>query len=391
MELPRRQTVYRMIIMTGRLAVYIILFSIYIGVSFASAVAVTERRGTQHFTFGEIAFPKAEDSVRLNQSPKAGGVDLDVSGWLEPERDVHIWVNNVLLKKEKYDEYNGDTLSVRTQRRFASQKIESEEEEGHPAVDPYTLKAVAQPFVLKSDWSRLRGNEYDQPGVIDELVHTAISMTKPEDSDWISWTPQSRKKDEISNKDDVLVYVGKCKKTNSDDYYGANLPVIKTEALLRIAPKDMADLLLDSSRVKVYNKMSIGRSDVRNIECDKGVAKIVKNVTKPPMTKKNIESVTFMHSRQLDEKGTYIVVSRAVINPELTNCKEEKKEECGRSEILIGVNLLEPINDNELGSKMTSITHVYSPALPVLVAKRVGVNSAINFVNDIRSVCKDKN
>jgi len=63
------------------------------------------------------------------------------------------------------------------------------------------------------------------------------------------------------------------------------------------------------------------------------------------------------------------------------------EEEYSKSEILLGVNLLEPCGQNSL--KMISITHVYFPVLPTLVAKRVGIKSAINFVNDIRGVCKD--
>jgi len=369
----------------GHFAASVLIFHLSFGLSSASTVA--KNKGTQHYTFGNLLCrQQAEDSTYSNLPPKVGVIDLDASGWFVNQREIDIRVNNIPLKIEKY----GDS---QIRPRPSQKKLESEEEEkaAKSSPDPSTLKSVTQPFVLKSDWSRLQGNEYDQPGVIDNLVQTAVSMTKPEDSDWISWAPQSHKQDEKSPANAVRVYVGKCRKSNSDEYYGANLPVIKTEASLRIAPKDMADLLLDSSRVKVYNKMSIGRSDIRNIKCDKGVAKIVKNVTKPPMTKKNIESVTLMHSRQLDETGTYIVVSRAAIIPERTTCNEGDDEDCGKSEILLGVNLLEPIDeDNALGSRMTSITHVYSPALPVLVAKRVGVNSAINFVNDIRSVCKDK-
>lgn len=369
--------------MTRSLAFSLIISSTSVDVSLASGVAaVGAKRGTRYLS-------QSKDSIPSSQSPIAGSLDLDVSGWFTEKRDVAIWVNNIPIEREKYDEYNSDTLPFRTRPRPSFQKKESEEEE-HLPVDPSTLKSITQPFVLKSDWSKLQGNEYDQPHVIDDLVDTALSMTKPEDSDWISWTQQSHKEGKVSSENDVRVYVGKCKKTNSDEYYGANLPVIKTEARLGIAPKDMADLLLDSSRVKIYNKMSIGRSDIRCIECDKGVAKIVKNLTKPPMTKKKVESVTFMHSRKLDETGTYIVVSRAVIKPGIKSCNEENTEECVKSEILLGVNLLEPIDNDKLGSKMTSVTHVCSPALPVLVAKRVGVNSAINFVNDIRSICKEK-
>ena len=152
----------------------------------------------------------------------------------------------------------------------------------------------------------------------------------------------------------------------------------------------MANLLLDSSRVEIYNKMSLGRTDVRNVECSREgwIAKIVKNIVQPPLTSKKMESVTFMHSRPLDnnnygyrkfKEGTHLVLSRAITLPphRISNNEEEYR----KSEILLGVNLLEPCGKNS--SKMISVTHVYFPILPTLVAKCVSIKLAINFVNDI--------
>ena len=152
-------------------------------------------------------------------------------------------------------------------------------------------------------------------------------------------------------------------------------------------PKDMADLLLDSSKVHVYNKLSVGREDIREVKCEKGFAKVVKNLTQPPITSKIIESVTLMHCRQLNDDGAYLVVSRAVASPTTADGDEEQSsQQHGKTEILLGVNLLEPCEQTG-GAKMTSITHVYSSAIPSIVAARIGVNSAINFVKDIRSIC----
>jgi len=377
--------------MVNRLPAYAIIF----GISVVNTECRFESQAI-HSTIRRISFRHRDSLSSSNLSTRSA--ILDASEWLAQEQATEIRINNDALQPEGgYGASSWKTImaSVRTRRRPSFQKTQNEEEEDekiiapNEAMDPAILKSVTQPFVPKSVWSQLQGNEYDQPGVIDDLVETALSLTKSEDSEWIKWKSQNGNNDE-TNEEDVRVYVGRCQKSDISEYYGANLPVIKTEARLQITPKDMADLLLDSSRVRIYNKMSMGRKDIRIIDCDKGVAKIVKNVTKPPLTSKKIESVTFMHSRLLDEKGTYIVVSRAVTLPSTATTGEEKDrdvEEFGKSEILLGVNLLEPCDDNS--SKMTSITHVYAPALPTLVAKRVGVNSATNFVHDIRSICKD--
>ena len=191
---------------------------------------------------------------------------------------------------------------------------------------------------------------------------------------------------------EILVFVGKCRK-KQDEYYGANLPMVKTQSIIPMSPKDLADLLLDSSRVKVYNKMSVGRVDIRSIPSPLGFTKIVSNLTQPPIGKKKIMSTTLMHSRQLNDNGTYLVVSRAVPLPD--SGKDSDKEgdgdnDHGKSEILLGVNLLEPASPDDPNScRATCVTHVYAPQLPSVLAKGVGVKSAINFIQDIRSICSN--
>ena len=37
--------------------------------------------------------------------------------------------------------------------------------------------------------------------------------------------------------------------------------MVKTTTVVRRSPEFLADLLMDSSKVRVYNKMSVGRTD----------------------------------------------------------------------------------------------------------------------------------
>lgn len=364
----------------------------------AVAVASGEARSRSFISLGRGARLADSSSPMMNQGLNV----LDTSQWLS--QDSRIRINGFDMPAD-YDttritgSSSSATLvaSVRTKRRRALRQILEEEEEEEAAtstttndehvVDPLVIKSIAKPFVPKSVWGRLRGTEFDQPGVIDNLVETGLAMTRPNDNEWISWKAHNKNDDAAANDQDVRVHVGRCSKDDVDEYYGANLPMIKTEAVIRnITPKELAELLLDSSRVQVYNKMSIGRTDIRTVECETGVAKIVRNLTQPPITSKKVQSTTLMHSRQLNEAGAYLVVSRAVTLP---NSGEKEEEEHGKSEILLGVNLLEPCDDDASSLKMTAVTHVYSPALPVVLAKRIGVKSAISFVKDIRSVCED--
>ena len=138
--------------------------------------------------------------------------------------------------------------------------------------------------------------------------------------------------DGVTNDDDD----DDCDGTMDDDVDGSELPIIKTVSVIRKSPKYLAELLMDSSRLKLYNKMSLGRTDVRVFQSGidtvggpfgDGESKVVRNLSRPPLVSGIIEFVTCMHGRRLrpeddgvlggddgDDSGDgYIVVSRAVL------------------------------------------------------------------------------
>merc|ERR1719246_425188 len=90
------------------------------------------------------------------------------------------------------------------------------------------------------------------------------------------------------------------------------------------------DLLLDSSRVKEYNKLSLGREDLwvmetrqqQHTDCDDDeftsraerttnnyVSKVVRGENKPPMMRPVVFH-SFMHGRELEGGAGYAVVTR---------------------------------------------------------------------------------
>jgi hypothetical protein len=253
---------------------------------------------------------------------------------------------------------------------------------------------VTLPLIPPSTWEELTGTgtEFDNPEAVDRLARSGLMMATQEGSEneWVDWKPskdtekilQSENIMTALDQDEVLVYVGKAKKEG----YGSHLPLIKTQSILPMAAEEMADLLMDSSRVKIYNKMSLGRVDLRVLN---ERTKIVRNLTKPPVAKSNMVSVTLMHKRNLTEEDThfltgphktgYLVVSRAVPGA------DTEYTDIPRNDILLGVNLLQDLGPNEC--MMTAVTHIYSPSLPTMLASRLGVSSAINFVKDIRGSC----
>ena len=159
-------------------------------------------------------------------------------------------------------------------------------------------------------------------------------------------------------------------------------------------------------------------------------------MTKPPMVSSELEFVTFMHARRLrpgdlkilspslsggssgnnlsskrsssiDGDSTslstsspadgYIVVSRAIVGDNShsgrngsddtnTSIHGDEKKKYIRNEILLGVNILKAVPGEPNWTELTSVTHVYSPLIPLMLAKSAGVKGAVDFVRDIRAL-----
>ncbi len=152
------------------------------------------------------------------------------------------------------------------------------------------------------------------------------------------------------------------------------------------------------------------------------------------MVSSELEFVTFMHARRLrpgdlkvvspslfgggtsggnnlsssvDDDSTppstsspadgYIVVSRAIVGDNSRSGRNgsddtnasihgDEKKKYVRNEILLGVNILKAVPGEPNWTELTSVTHVYSPLIPLMLAKSAGVKGAVDFVRDIRAL-----
>jgi hypothetical protein len=353
---------------------------------------------------------------------------------------------SLLRRKKQKDQSTTSTLPPPSTTTTTTATEEEEETIQEPS--PAILSGIIKPLIPTSIWNSLTGNEFFYPSTLSNLIQTGISIACGEYDNEISWKPADSKTKKILaenektesdddnlnvnknqsiinalNDNQVIVWMGKfmSKNQNDDEGYGSNLPLIKTTSIIPLSPKAFAELLMDSSQVQSYNKMSLGRSDVvvfqngvdteANSEDGKsftldGEAKIVRNVTKPPLSKKLMDFVTLMYARKIKEEddvstgylggdASYIVISRAVggkrwsssnsNNPDDEN-DDEEKEEMIRSEILLGVNLLRSIPGEPDKTEVTAVTHVYSPSVPTMLAGTVGVKGAIDFIKDIQAL-----
>lgn len=261
------------------------------------------------------------------------------------------------------------------------------------------LKNISRPdlFPIHSD---------DSYHALNALMKLAMKCATDESSRWtpdrttekiISKRPASEHKWHYATMSDIFVWYGKL-----ETGYKSEIPVIKARAIVKTSPRNLLELLIDSSKVTQYNKMSLGREDKEfikeGIETNDGridgEAKIVRSVTNIPMIRKKLELLSLMHARTLDDKKDgmkgYIIVNRSVWEDEKRVPSDDGDGEEGndsnyiRSEVLLGVNLIRELDQDGM-CEITTINHFYTPGTPTFGARQFGMKAAANFLRDIQN------
>mmetsp|Transcript_19243 Transcript_19243/g.24802 ORF Transcript_19243/g.24802 Transcript_19243/m.24802 type:complete len:483 (+) Transcript_19243:66-1514(+) len=247
------------------------------------------------------------------------------------------------------------------------------------------LKCLMDPLIPQNVWDRLTGREFpEHPELLEGLAKMGYKLASEDDSnEWIAWSRVGSSFKESIEDGAINVWTGQTRARVNDDlvsYYGSAAPFIKTRSIVPMSPIELIELMLDSSRVKTYNKWSVGRKDLWKSHDER--TKIVQNTNNVPMQKKPLRSTTLLHACPVGGKAgpdaSWLLLSRA-IGPHVA----DDKDDVGTSDILLGVNLVQPIGNK---SVLTAITHVYSSAVPGMLAERLGVKSSINFVHDLRAL-----
>ena len=259
-----------------------------------------------------------------------------------------------------------------------------------PAVtmlDKETIRiAASQPIIPEDAWNQMTGDEFEDAGLVDALAKTGLQMATTHDNNgWVDWKESLPPSLDASLDDgEVLVFTGRSTRPG----FGSMVPWIKSVSILPMTPSEGANLMMDSTRVKSYNSLSLGREDLKNLKTTQNSnlhqeSKIVRNVVQLPVANSKVESVTLLHSRQLPD-GSHLLVSRAIGGTKYSS--DDAK--VGKSYILLGVNLFSPVKGSANECRMTAVTHAYSPGVPLMLAGKVGVKSAKNFIKDIRAMCE---
>ena len=244
--------------------------------------------------------------------------------------------------------------------------------------------------------------------VLDSLMNMSIKHATDEGP---RWTPDSStskilakrspsEKWHYATDSDIFVWHGTLEKKG----YKSDLPIIKARAMVQTSSRNLLDLIFDSSKVKQYNKMSLGREDKdflkKGIDTNDGKihgeVKITRSTSSVPLIKKKIELVTLMHAKALtakvDDIDGYVISTRSVwededkIPSENGNNGVDDDQNYCRSECLLGVNLIREVDENRC--EITTVSHFYSPMAPSFGAKSFGMKASANFLKDIQSQFK---
>ena len=152
---------------------------------------------------------------------------------------------------------------------------------------PEQVAAATMPLLPAEGDVIFSGYEFEVPESMCKLVETGLRMTLGDLNEYVDWSGDkktdrfvreleardgdeggvataaaaaTRRQRSLMDSQEVLVWSGKFKSSRG---YGAELPIIKTTSIIDKSPRYLADLLMDSNKVKLYNKMSLGRDDVK--------------------------------------------------------------------------------------------------------------------------------
>jgi len=164
----------------------------------------------------------------------------------------------------------------------------------------------------------------------------------------------------------------------------------RAEGVIDTGAKWLFELLLDSSRVKEFNKLSLGREDVWVMEKRRNdgggtseVTKVIRGNNKAPMVSKPIVFHQLMHGRELEGGAGYAIVTRTARLVE--DGSNSLPQHSLMSELYTGIMLILRIEGRNNRCVMVNSSQFTSP-VPAMVTKRVGLASAVTMFQDIRKL-----
>ncbi len=188
--------------------------------------------------------------------------------------------------------------------------------------------------------------------------------------------------------------------------YASKIPLFRGRGIIpSISPLQLAELILDSSKVKLYNKFTNGRDDLCILQdgvdvvgdrFGDGCLKVVESKTNVPLSSKTLSMVNMLHAKPItihndelnnagvdDEESRtntngcngFVIVSRSVYTDE--DVIEERGNNITQSvpgsknELIWGVNILREVPGEPNKTDLTTVSQANSSAVPSFLSHKV--------------------
>ncbi|RYH12578.1 hypothetical protein EON65_37895 [archaeon] len=214
----------------------------------------------------------------------------------------------------------------------------------------------------------------ERPDGLSTLIEEAISIASKYQS-----IHGSEYWDYLGHEKDIVVW----RLNKHVDQRRENMiwPCLKSHTTIDLPPEQLADLLMDSSKIQSLNKYSAGRTDVETISPS---TKIVWNRTKIPYAIKPYDFCTLMHlMRDTDNSKCIVILSKSVVHD-----KVPESDDYSRSEIIFGMNVLMPCSSDHTKTDMTSINHVKYKGIPPFFVSRSALPGTVGYLKRLKEVAK---
>mmetsp|Transcript_29547 Transcript_29547/g.42262 ORF Transcript_29547/g.42262 Transcript_29547/m.42262 type:complete len:414 (+) Transcript_29547:60-1301(+) len=230
--------------------------------------------------------------------------------------------------------------------------------------------------------------------IIDELPNSYFSNT-------VKWTAENgtvkclnkmqrepRKSMSILERE-ILVWTGRLCKPQYDCGM-MDTPMFRAKGIVSgISPYALVNLLLDSSRVKTYNRWTNGRVDYcvfqelldgASGDFGVGVSKIVVSESSLPFMNRKLKLTCLMHARRLNEseEDTYLIVSRSGHVGQSPTQPDD--------ELLLGVNMIKGVKGHPQKVELISMSHMKSSVIPSFLVKKAGIGGMLEFFERLRKL-----
>jgi len=182
----------------------------------------------------------------------------------------------------------------------------------------------------------------------------------------------------------------------------------QARGVVKVPPRKVLRLLLDSSKSSQYNTYSNGRRDLhifktggidgldekapwtQDDEQGLGYVAVLENST-VPLPGVHMKMLSLLHAVRIDvgdEGGVgYATFSRTLQGPSEEPPLGEGTP--GGSEVLAGCNVIRPVSGGSW-SEVTCVSHLVTGLVPKFVAKKMVLRGAANFIGKLREVLEEK-